>query len=110
MTTKVRTSNSELIGPKTRMNRGVAVATRRVPTGTTLTAQDEHDLKICGPLVFLDPGKPSARSALDRLSISASPPSSSPATTRQSLGESVQTWGCRRSLQQDHDRDLEGAA
>lgn len=48
-------------------NRVVAVATRHAETGTALTASDEHDLRLAGLLVFLDPPKPDAAEALGRL-------------------------------------------
>ena len=47
-------------------NRVVAVGTRTV-TNATLTAADEHGLKLAGLLVFLDPPKPDAAEALRRL-------------------------------------------
>jgi Mg2+-importing ATPase len=48
-------------------NRVVAVATREVPGQSSLTPADEHDLTFRGLLVFLDPPKPDARAALQRL-------------------------------------------
>ncbi|MCU1602426.1 MAG: magnesium-translocating P-type ATPase [Frankiales bacterium] len=47
-------------------NRVVAVATRRV-TSASLAASDERDLDLVGLLVFLDPPKPGAAEALQRL-------------------------------------------
>ncbi|POM23558.1 Magnesium-transporting ATPase, P-type 1 [Actinomadura rubteroloni] len=49
-------------------NRVIAVASRAVPAAhAALTPDDEHDLAPDGLLVFSDPPKPSARTALDRL-------------------------------------------
>ena len=48
-------------------NRVVAVATRPADGLTALTADDEHDLRLAGLLVFLDAPKPSAGQALGRL-------------------------------------------
>ncbi|WP_222848975.1 magnesium-translocating P-type ATPase [Trebonia kvetii] len=48
-------------------NRVIAVATREMPSVSSLTAADEHDLTFRGILVFLDPPKPEAREALQRL-------------------------------------------
>src|SRR6266508_2568141 len=48
-------------------NRVVAVATRPAPDLTRLTPADEHDLRLAGLLVFLDPPKPDAAAALARL-------------------------------------------
>ncbi|MDQ1655274.1 MAG: P-type Mg2+ transporter [Cryptosporangiaceae bacterium] len=48
-------------------NRVVAVATRDAPEADVLTAADECDLRLAGFLVFLDPPKPEAARALDRL-------------------------------------------
>src|SRR5512135_1613901 len=48
-------------------NRVVAVASRPTPGRCTLDPRDESGLTLRGLLVFLDPPKPSARSALDRL-------------------------------------------
>ncbi|WP_245238073.1 magnesium-translocating P-type ATPase [Streptomyces roseochromogenus] len=48
-------------------NRVVAVATRPAQATPTLTAADEHDLRLAGLLVFLDPPKPDAAEALGRL-------------------------------------------
>ena len=48
-------------------NRVVAVAVRAARGETGLTAADEHDLEVRGLLVFLDPPKPTAVSALRRL-------------------------------------------
>jgi Mg2+-importing ATPase len=48
-------------------NRVIAVATRDTPGQASLTAADEHDLRFRGLLVFLDPPKPDARAALQRL-------------------------------------------
>ncbi len=48
-------------------NRVVAVATRPAAGGTRLTVTDEHDLLLTGFLVFLDPAKPDAAPALQRL-------------------------------------------
>jgi Mg2+-importing ATPase len=48
-------------------NRVVAVATRPAPDLTQLTPADEHDLRLAGLLVFLDPPKPDAAVALARL-------------------------------------------
>ncbi|MGI8446999.1 MAG: cation-translocating P-type ATPase, partial [Streptosporangiaceae bacterium] len=48
-------------------NRVVAVATRRAAGAQPPTAQDEHDLRLAGFLVFLDPPKPDAAAALRRL-------------------------------------------
>ena len=48
-------------------NRVVAVATREMPGVSSLTAADEHDLTFRGILVFLDPPKPTAKAALQRL-------------------------------------------
>jgi Mg2+-importing ATPase len=47
-------------------NRVVAVATRRVMS-ESLTTSDERDLHLVGLLVFLDPPKPGAAEALQRL-------------------------------------------
>jgi Mg2+-importing ATPase len=48
-------------------NRVVAVATRTVSTASAPTAADEHNLRLIGFLVFLDPPKPDAAQALQRL-------------------------------------------
>jgi Mg2+-importing ATPase len=48
-------------------NRVVAVASRPAPHLTQITADDERDLRLVGFLVFLDPPKPDAGRALDRL-------------------------------------------
>jgi Mg2+-importing ATPase len=48
-------------------NRVIAVATRPMPGASSITAADEHDLALRGILVFLDPPKPDARQALERL-------------------------------------------
>ncbi|WP_017935332.1 magnesium-translocating P-type ATPase [Nocardioides sp. Iso805N] len=48
-------------------NRVIAVATRTVPIDHPLTTADEHDLDLIGFLVFLDPPKPDAGKALQRL-------------------------------------------
>jgi len=48
-------------------NRVVAVATRAVTTEHAPTAGDEHNLHLIGFLVFLDPPKPDAARALQRL-------------------------------------------
>ncbi|HUZ52714.1 MAG TPA: magnesium-translocating P-type ATPase [Streptosporangiaceae bacterium] len=48
-------------------NRVVAVATRQAAGLTALTADDEHDLRLAGLLVFLDAPKASAAPALARL-------------------------------------------
>ena len=48
-------------------NRVVAVGTRQAPGLSSVTAADEHDLTFRGILVFLDPPKPTARAALQRL-------------------------------------------
>ncbi|MGW4770902.1 magnesium-translocating P-type ATPase [Nocardia sp. NPDC004278] len=48
-------------------HRIVAVATRPAPGQHTLAPDDEHDLRLHGFLVFLDPPKATARDALRRL-------------------------------------------
>jgi Mg2+-importing ATPase len=48
-------------------NRVIAVATREMPGASSITTADEHDLTFRGILVFLDPPKPDARQALERL-------------------------------------------
>ncbi|MGZ6976572.1 MAG: magnesium-translocating P-type ATPase [Acidimicrobiia bacterium] len=48
-------------------NRVVAVATRSAPELTTVTAADEHDLRLAGYLIFLDQPKPSAAGSIARL-------------------------------------------
>ncbi|WP_432825515.1 magnesium-translocating P-type ATPase [Dactylosporangium sp. CA-092794] len=48
-------------------NRVVAVATRPAGDVSTLTAEAERDLRLSGLLVFLDPPKPDAAQALQRL-------------------------------------------
>lgn len=48
-------------------NRVVAVASRPAATGTAPAAADEHNLRLAGLLVFLDPPKPDAGEALLRL-------------------------------------------
>jgi Mg2+-importing ATPase len=48
-------------------NRVVAVATRTVTTPRPPTAEDERGLRLAGLLVFLDPPKPDAANALQRL-------------------------------------------
>ncbi|MEO6956100.1 MAG: magnesium-translocating P-type ATPase, partial [Antricoccus sp.] len=48
-------------------NRVVAVATRTATDKRTPTPQDEHNLDLVGFLVFLDPPKPDAAKALQRL-------------------------------------------
>jgi len=48
-------------------NRVIAVATRPAPGQSAISPADEHDLTFRGILVFLDPPKPTASSALKRL-------------------------------------------
>ncbi|MDQ2848500.1 MAG: HAD-IC family P-type ATPase, partial [Actinomycetota bacterium] len=48
-------------------NRVIAVATRVAPHPDRLSFDDEHDLQLAGLLVFLDPAKPDAAAALQRL-------------------------------------------
>jgi P-type Mg2+ transporter len=48
-------------------NRVVAVATRETPGQSSITPADEHGLTFRGLLVFLDPPKPDARAARERL-------------------------------------------
>jgi P-type Mg2+ transporter len=48
-------------------NRVIAVATRDAPGRSSITPADEHGLTFRGILVFLDPPKPDARAALQRL-------------------------------------------
>ena len=48
-------------------NRVIAVATRQLPGRPSITPADEHGLTFRGILVFLDPPKPTARAALQRL-------------------------------------------
>jgi P-type Mg2+ transporter len=48
-------------------NRVIAAASRAMPGVSSITAADEHDLTFRGILVFLDPPKPDAREALQRL-------------------------------------------
>ena len=48
-------------------NRVIAVATRETPGQSSLTPADEQNLRFGGILVFLDPPKPGARAALQRL-------------------------------------------
>jgi Mg2+-importing ATPase len=48
-------------------HRVIAVATRTAVAATAVTADDEHDLDLVGLLVFLDPPKPDAVTALRRL-------------------------------------------
>ena len=48
-------------------NRVVAVATRPTITARAPIAEDEHDLRLAGLLVFLDPPKQDAAAALQRL-------------------------------------------
>jgi Mg2+-importing ATPase len=48
-------------------NRVIAVATRPAPGQSSITPADEHGLTFRGVLVFLDPPKPTARGALQRL-------------------------------------------
>lgn len=48
-------------------NRVVAVATRPAAHAQAPTAADEHGLQLVGLLVFLDPPKPDAAAALERL-------------------------------------------
>lgn len=48
-------------------NRVIAVAARPAAGQSSLTAADEHGLRLRGLLVFLDPPKPDARAALQRL-------------------------------------------
>ena len=48
-------------------NRVVAVATRPAGEVSTLTTEAERDLRLAGLLVFLDPPKPDAAQALQRL-------------------------------------------
>ena len=48
-------------------NRVVAVATREAEGRSSITPADEHGLTFRGILVFLDPPKPDARAALQRL-------------------------------------------
>jgi len=48
-------------------HRVVAVASRSATGTSSLTGADEHDLILSGFLVFLDPPKASARTALERL-------------------------------------------
>ena len=48
-------------------NRVIAVATRQAPGQSSITPADEYGLRFRGILVFLDPPKPTARGALQRL-------------------------------------------
>ncbi|WP_307816652.1 magnesium-translocating P-type ATPase [Streptomyces sp. CRPSP2-6A1] len=48
-------------------NRVVAVATRALPAAAAPIAEDERGLRLAGLLVFLDPPKPDAAAALERL-------------------------------------------
>ena len=49
-------------------NRVVAIASRQAAPGqSALTRDDERDLQLAGLLVFMDPPKASARTALDRI-------------------------------------------
>jgi Mg2+-importing ATPase len=48
-------------------NRVIAVASRDMPGVSSITPADEHNLTLRGTLVFLDPPKPDARAALQRL-------------------------------------------
>lgn len=48
-------------------NRVIAVATRDAGGLSSISPADEHDLAFRGILVFLDPPKPEARQALQRL-------------------------------------------
>jgi Mg2+-importing ATPase len=48
-------------------NRVIGVATREAPGQSAITAADERGLRFRGILVFLDPPKPDARGALQRL-------------------------------------------
>ena len=48
-------------------NRVIAIATRQAPSRSAITPADEHGLTLRGILVFLDPPKPDAREALQRL-------------------------------------------
>ena len=48
-------------------NRVIAVATREAPGQSALSPADEHGLAFRGLLAFLDPPKPDARAALERL-------------------------------------------
>ena len=48
-------------------NRVVAIAGRPAPAQQELDRSDERDLEVRGLLVFLDPPKPSARTAIARL-------------------------------------------
>jgi Mg2+-importing ATPase len=48
-------------------NRVIAVAIRPAPGATTIIPDDEQRLQLAGFLVFLDPPKPGARVALERL-------------------------------------------
>ena len=48
-------------------NRVIAVATREAAGRSSVTPADEHGLTFGGLLVFLDPPKPTARAALQRL-------------------------------------------
>jgi Mg2+-importing ATPase len=48
-------------------NRVIAVATRQVGDQTSIGPADEHGLTFRGILVFLDPPKPTAKAALQRL-------------------------------------------
>jgi Mg2+-importing ATPase len=48
-------------------NRVIAVATKHASGQTTISAADEYGLTFRGILVFLDPPKPTARAALQRL-------------------------------------------
>lgn len=50
-------------------NRVVAVATRTIADTRPLTTEDERDLCLAGLLVFLDPPKPDAATALRRLAV-----------------------------------------
>jgi len=48
-------------------NRVIAAATREIPGRSSITTADEHDLTFRGILVFLDPPKPPAKAAPQRL-------------------------------------------
>ena len=50
-----------------RGERVIAVATREAPGATSLSAADEHDLRLAGFLTFLDPPKQDAAASIARL-------------------------------------------
>ena len=76
-------------------NRVVAVATREAEGRSSITPADEHDLTFRGILVFLDPPKPDARAALQRLADLGVTVKILTGDNPVVAARSARTWACR---------------